>query len=233
MNASNGRTTFQVYFWPLRFLSIRFNGKGQWMFWAPLGVGVGVGVLFWLLPKANLVEEKGLLDISSGLLSMLVGFFVAALGVVLAFPSPRLDVPGTELDNPPRINNVPMSLRQFAISITAYLVFITLWTYIVAIIALVLQPAATWSASFDNDWLGHWSADDTHRLARAVGATAYSFLFGHIVSVTLFALFLVAGKLPETQSAPELKGPKRRDKAAAPKASPGAPADVAAKGDDA
>lgn len=191
-HTKTGRSLRQQYFWPLGFWRIKFTGKRRWMLGLPLLIGLGAGATLNCLPRANLAHDRGLLEISSGLLSMLVGFFVAALGVVIALPpGQRLDTKVDEDANPPKIGNEILTWRQFANRMTAYLVFISLLTYVIATVALVVHPGIDWSLY----------SELFRHCTRVVTGGLYAGLFAHVLSVTLFSLFWIAGAMTDSQTA--------------------------------
>lgn len=192
--AKPGRSLLQQYLWPLGFWKVKFAGKKRWMVLFPLIVACAAGLTFAYLPKANLAHDRGLLDISADLLSMLVGFFVAALGVVMAFPKGRIDARIPANANPPMIGNQALTWREFANRMTAYLVFVSLLTYAVATAVMVVHPGI--------DWDKH--CPDFRFWMRVLGGAMYTALFAHVLSVTLFSLFWIAGKMAEAQWEPNV-----------------------------
>ena len=195
-----GRGLRGQFLWPLEFWKISFDGKRRYMMAWPIGIALITAVGLYLLPSANLAHERGLLDVSAGLLTMLIGFFVAALGVVVALPQGRLDSVIRDDANPPKLDGKALTWRQFANRMAAYLVFICLVTYLAATAALVVHPGLTWP----NIPLPRTDividGKTIRVLARIILGSIYAGMFSHVISVTMFSLYWVAGKVPETQN---------------------------------
>lgn len=187
-NTNTGRSLWEQFLWPLGFWRVRFVGKKRALLLPPMAVFALAAMIFARLPNANLAHDRGLLDISADLLSMLVGFFVAALGVVMAMPKGPLDVTIASNANPPIFRGKAMTWREFANIMTAYLVFVSLLTYVVATMVMVVHPGVDWASYATARW---W--------VRVIGGGVYAGLFAHVLSVTLFSLFWIAGKLVEAQ----------------------------------
>lgn len=181
-----------IFLRTFNYVRIDHGYWAQFNIWTPSVLTVGFsGLLFFLNKDTNIFGPDGVLRQLAQLLAILSPFFIASLAAVATFPAGEKFDQNFKMVDPVRIDFLEedvwrerhLTVRQFLSMLFGYCSMVSLILFLISLLSPLIADGIA-------SMIGGYSA-----MVSWLGFVAFLFLFFHMITATVFALYYLSDKM--------------------------------------